>query len=124
MSKGLVHRVLASVLLVTALGLLTAGVRAAEIHSNGRGGGEWSDPATWRGKAAPGPDDDVVIARGDAVVFDRNDDHVKFSETGAALVGSAATAIGPRTLGAGAVLLAGVSGKASCRQLHIDPKGV
>src|SRR5205823_6589749 len=47
---------------------------AAEVTSNGTGGGAWSDPATWRGNAVPGSGDDAVIARDDAVVFDRNDD--------------------------------------------------
>jgi len=28
---------------------------AAEIATNGTGGGVWSDPATWRGKVVPGP---------------------------------------------------------------------
>jgi hypothetical protein len=46
---------------------------AAEISSNGTGGGAWSSPATWRGKV-PGPDDDVVIQKNDIVTFDRNDD--------------------------------------------------
>jgi hypothetical protein len=48
--------------------------RPAEITTNGAGGGRWGDPATWRGNAVPGPDDDVVIRKGDVVVFDRNDD--------------------------------------------------
>ncbi len=47
---------------------------AAEIASNGLGGGAWSDPATWRGKSVPGPSDDVVIQKNDVVVFDRSDD--------------------------------------------------
>ena len=47
---------------------------AAEIASNGVGGGPWSDPATWRGKTVPGAKDDVVIQKNDVVVFDRNDD--------------------------------------------------
>ncbi|MBM3993738.1 MAG: right-handed parallel beta-helix repeat-containing protein [Planctomycetes bacterium] len=47
---------------------------AAEISSNGLGGGVWSDPATWRGKKVPGPFDDVVIQKLDVVTFDRNDD--------------------------------------------------
>lgn len=48
--------------------------RGAEIYSNATGGGPWSDPATWKGGATPGPDDDVVLARDDTVTFDRNDD--------------------------------------------------
>ncbi len=47
---------------------------AAEISSNGTGGGTWSDPATWRGKAVPGSKDDVVIQKFDIVHFDKNDD--------------------------------------------------
>lgn len=49
-------------------------VPAAEIYSNAAGGGAWSEPATWRGGAVPGPEDDVVLARDDTVTFDRNDD--------------------------------------------------
>ncbi len=57
-----------------ALALLLPGVgAAAEVSTNGSGGGPWSDPATWKSKAVPGPDDDVVIRKGDAVLFDRND---------------------------------------------------
>ncbi|MGE0606991.1 MAG: hypothetical protein AB7O62_07850 [Pirellulales bacterium] len=46
---------------------------SAEIYSNSVGGGTWSDPATWRGGAVPTAEDDVVIARDDTVVFDRDD---------------------------------------------------
>jgi parallel beta-helix repeat protein len=44
-----------------------------EVITNGVGGGDWSDPAAWRGKKVPGPADDVVIRKGDVVVFDRDD---------------------------------------------------
>ncbi len=47
---------------------------SAEIHSNGLGGGDWSDPLSWREQAVPKSDDDAVISRGDVIVFDRNDD--------------------------------------------------
>ncbi|MBI2805815.1 MAG: right-handed parallel beta-helix repeat-containing protein [Planctomycetes bacterium] len=47
---------------------------AAEITTNGTGGGPWSAPATWQGNAVPGPGDTVVIRKFDAVTFDRNDD--------------------------------------------------
>lgn len=47
---------------------------AAELHSNGLGGGDWSDPISWREKVAPTAADDVVISRGDVITFDRNDD--------------------------------------------------
>ncbi len=41
-----------------------------EIHSNGFGGGLWSDPGTWRDERVPMAADDIVIASGDTVVFD------------------------------------------------------
>ena len=47
---------------------------AAEVTSNGTGGGKWDDPATWRTKAVPAPGDDVVIAKDDVIVFDRAND--------------------------------------------------
>ena len=36
---------------------------AAEITTNGTGGGPWSDPATWRGKAVPKAEDEVTIRK-------------------------------------------------------------
>lgn len=60
-----------------ALGLVLlvplSGARAAEIHSNGQGGGRWSEPTTWHGSEVPGPEDTVVIAMRDRVTFDRDD---------------------------------------------------
>jgi hypothetical protein len=61
------------------LALLVAGLSvepstAAEIHSNGLGGGDWSDPLSWREKTVPTPDDDAVVSRGDVIAFDRNDE--------------------------------------------------
>jgi len=56
--------------------LFVAGVArldAAEVHSNGVGGGNWSSPSTWKARAVPAADDLVVIARGDIVAFDRDD---------------------------------------------------
>src|SRR5581483_11839686 len=47
---------------------------SAEATSNGTGGGNWSDPATWRGNKVPAPADEVTIRKNDTVVFDRNDD--------------------------------------------------
>jgi hypothetical protein len=92
--------------------------RAAEISSNGLGGGPWNDPATWRGKAVPGPDDDVVITKGDVVLFSGNDDKVALLETGPAVVG------GSETWAACAALVTGTAGKVSCQKLYIDPKAV
>jgi hypothetical protein len=46
---------------------------AAEIASNGFGGGPWTDPATWRGKTVPGSADDVVIQKNDIIVFDKSE---------------------------------------------------
>jgi len=44
-----------------------------ELYTNGIGGGDWSDPATWRGNAVPGENDIAVVGRDDHVVFDRDD---------------------------------------------------
>lgn len=41
-----------------------------EYHSNGCGGGNWSDPETWHEKIVPAGADIVVIAADDTVVFD------------------------------------------------------
>jgi len=66
--------------LLTLTAVLVSGVvissfaRADEVHTNGTGGGAWSDPESWRKKKVPGPDDEAIIARGDVIVFDRNDD--------------------------------------------------
>ncbi len=57
-----------------ALYLAVTPLRADEIYSNASGGGDWSEPATWRGGKVPAADDEVVIARDDVVMFDRNDD--------------------------------------------------
>lgn len=50
--------------------VLNIPVCAAEIHSNMRGGGLWSDPRTWHGGKVPTPEDSVVVAMRDTVVFD------------------------------------------------------
>ena len=42
-------------------------------HQQRPRGGAWSEPATWLGKKVPGPEDDAVIQKGDAVDFDRDD---------------------------------------------------
>jgi hypothetical protein len=54
--------------------LAAASAQAADIATNGLGGGAWSDPATWGGKKVPGPTDDVIIQKLDIVTFDRDDD--------------------------------------------------
>lgn len=61
-------------LLGLCLTAFAASVDAAEIHSNGLGGGDWSDPLSWREKKVPTAEDDAVISRGDVLVFDRDDD--------------------------------------------------
>lgn len=63
-----------SVLLAAILLFVPAVLSAAEISTNGLGGGNWSDPATWHQKIVPGPNDDVIIQKFDVVAFDRNDD--------------------------------------------------
>lgn len=45
-----------------------------EVHSNGFGGGAWSDPETWRAGRVPAAGDDVIIASGDRVFFDGDDE--------------------------------------------------
>jgi hypothetical protein len=59
-------------LLIVCLLLVCGAARGAEITTNGVVGGAWFDPATWRGKAVPGPGDDVVIRKHDVVTFDRS----------------------------------------------------
>lgn len=60
-------------LLCFALGYSGVGVNAVEIHSNGLGGGRWSDSTTWRGGSVPSAKDDVVVSSRDTVFFDRDD---------------------------------------------------
>ena len=43
---------------------------AADVASNGNGGGSWSEVETWRAKALPAKTDAVTITSGDKVVFD------------------------------------------------------
>ena len=57
--------ILAAALLLAWGGSLSAGQE--KVTTNGLGGGDWSDPATWRGKKVPGAKDDVVIRKGDLV---------------------------------------------------------
>ena len=52
-------------LLTLAVLALAHPAMAAEIHSNGRGGGKWDDPATWHSGVVPAADDTVVIAMRD-----------------------------------------------------------
>jgi len=54
--------------------MTTSLASAAEMHSNGLGGGDWSDPLSWREKKVPAAEDDAVISRGDVITFDRNDE--------------------------------------------------
>ena len=64
----------ASAFFLTAFALcLASTLPAKEIHSNGLGGGRWSDASTWHGGTVPTPEDDAVIAARDTVVFDRDD---------------------------------------------------
>ena len=65
-------RILPLALGLTALCLVSP-VVAKEIHSNGLGGGRWSDASTWKGGAVPTAEDEAVIAARDTVVFDRDD---------------------------------------------------
>jgi hypothetical protein len=52
---------------------LLAGVNAGhavERHSNGLGGGRWTDPGSWHDKSVPASTDVVVIASGDTLQLD------------------------------------------------------
>jgi len=60
-------------LIVFVLLFAKSSAPAAEIASNGIGGGAWSDPTTWRGRKVPTADDDVVIQKNDVVTFGRGD---------------------------------------------------
>jgi hypothetical protein len=59
---------------VMAMLVAAPAASAADVYSNGVGGGDWSDPGSWREKAVPTAQDQVVISRGDVIEFDRNDD--------------------------------------------------
>jgi len=60
----------AMLLAVFAFTVAASTAAAGMIHSNGHGGGPWSDPDTWHGGKVPGEADDAVIAMRDAVTFD------------------------------------------------------
>lgn len=67
-------RLMQNLVMAAALVAMMAGVaRAADVHSNGKGGGNWSDASSWRGGKPPGVEDTAVISRGDTVAFDRDD---------------------------------------------------
>jgi parallel beta-helix repeat protein len=59
---------------IVVIFLAAGSTQAAEVLSNGFGGGSWSDQATWRGKKVPGPTDDVIIQKNDIVFADRKED--------------------------------------------------
>lgn len=50
--------------------LAAGGEPARETHSNGLGGGRWSDPASWHDGRVPSASDHVVISTGDEIRFD------------------------------------------------------
>lgn len=66
-------RLLRAWLLVVMFVLVAAPLQAAEITSNGTGGGLWSSPGSWLGGKVPGPTDEVVVRKYDILTFDRND---------------------------------------------------
>ena len=63
----------AFIALVLIAQCLATSLLAKEIHSNGLGGGRWSDVSTWKGGAVPTAEDEAVISARDTVVFDRED---------------------------------------------------
>jgi hypothetical protein len=108
---------------------------AAEIATNGTGGGPWSDKATWKGGAVPGADDEVTIRKGDTVVFDRDDGGASFADRAAVLANTcslAASAQCRQALGLGLLpylveqagpLVRVNTGRTTCAKLFIDPQG-
>lgn len=50
--------------------LVPAAAGAAEVSSNGSGGGRWSDPLSWHGGAVPSVADKVVVGGADVIHFD------------------------------------------------------
>jgi hypothetical protein len=42
----------------------------SELHSNGRGGGAWTDPMSWRERIVPFSSDTVILTAGDTIEFD------------------------------------------------------
>jgi hypothetical protein len=42
----------------------------SELHSNGRGGGAWTDPLSWRERIVPFSVDTVILTSGDTIEFD------------------------------------------------------
>ena len=61
----------------------------AERQSNGIGGGNWSDPGSWRENQLPAPTDTVVIVTGDTITFDA--DHPTNSSCASLLLDPQAT---------------------------------
>ena len=59
--------------LLLAVSLLVQSSSAAEVTTNGTGGGNWSLGTTWRGGKSPVAGDDVVVRKFDIVTFDRDD---------------------------------------------------
>ncbi len=70
MARGLLTLQLAFVI---AMACLTSSIFAKEVHSNGLGGGRWSEGTTWKGGMVPTAEDDAVIAARDTVLFDQDD---------------------------------------------------
>ena len=67
-------RLAAWMIVAVAAGWLWPAARAADVHSNGAGGGAWSDPGTWRTRTVPGSNDVVTVAGDDHVVVDLTDE--------------------------------------------------
>ncbi len=65
-----VFRSLVAMLLPCLLCAAPSGAAPKEVHSNGLGGGRWSEAATWHGGSVPDPEDRVVITASDKVVYD------------------------------------------------------
>jgi hypothetical protein len=117
--------------------LLTLGGRAAaaEVVTNGTGGGLWTDKATWKGGTVPGREDEVTIRKGDAVVFDRDDGGPPLPDRAAMELshlflaslapGQQCIAAGPtpQLLRTAARVVLAHQCKTTCAKLFIDPDG-
>jgi hypothetical protein len=128
----MIQKALAPVLLLMVVG---SSALAGEIATNGTGGGVWGDKATWKGGKVPGPEDEVTIRKGDAVVFDRDDGGAPPSARAAVVANTFSLAaqaqcrqglgagLVPYMLGVAAPIVTTDTGKITCAKLFIDPQG-
>ncbi|MCX6146866.1 MAG: hypothetical protein NTW25_06390, partial [Candidatus Kapabacteria bacterium] len=67
------NRILIFALFMAAmLGFANIDVWAANISSNGTGGGSWNSTTTWAGAVVPTSADNVTIVSGDVIIVNTN----------------------------------------------------